>query len=120
MQNPKTIFKPSLLAISVSAVLLSGCLSSDNDNTPPVEAPPAVTGLTLEFVGRYSSGVFGESAAEITGYDAASRRAFVVNALEGSLNVLDMSDPSAPTLVDTLTVGDIADNAVVNLSLIHI
>lgn len=114
MQNPKTIFKPSLLAISVSAVLLSGCLSSDNDSTPPVEAPPAVTGLTLEFVGRYSSGVFGESAAEITGYDAASRRAFVVNALEGSLNVLDMSDPSTPTLIDTLTVGDIADNAVVN------
>jgi len=110
----KTMFRPSLMAISVSAVLMSGCLSSSNDNPPPVEVPPAVTGLTLEFVGRYSSGVFGESAAEITGYDSASRRAFVVNALEGSLNVLDMSDPSEPTLLDTLTVGDIADNAVVN------
>jgi DNA-binding beta-propeller fold protein YncE len=114
VQKPKNIFKPSLLAIGVSAVLLTGCLSSSNDNTPPPEAPPAVTGLTLEFVGRYSSGVFGESAAEITAYDSASRRAFVVNAQEGALNVLDLSDPSAPTLLDTLTVGGIADNAVVN------
>ena len=118
MFTPKTAFRPALLAISISAVLLSGCLSSDNDespvNSPEVEAPPVVTGLSLEFVGRYSSRVFGESAAEITGYDPASRRAFVVNAQEGSLNVLDMSDPAAPTLLDTLTVGDIANDAVVN------
>ncbi len=113
MKPSLSIFRPSLLAVSVSTILLSGCLSSDN-NSAPDAGTPAVTGLSLEYVGRYSSGVFGESAAEITGYDPASRRAFVVNALEGSLNVLDMSDPSAPTLLDTLTVGDIANNAVVN------
>lgn len=114
MKPSASIFRPSLLAVSVSAILLSGCLSSDDDSNAPKAETPAVTGLTLEYVGRYSSTVFGASAAEITGYDPASRRAFVVNAQEGSLNVLDMSDPSAPTLLDTLTVGDIADNAVVN------
>ncbi|MDO6441369.1 choice-of-anchor I family protein [Marinobacter sp. 2_MG-2023] len=114
MMRSSSIFRPSLLAVSVSTILLSGCLSSDSDSNTSDEATPAVTGLTLEYVGRYSSDVFGESAAEITGYDPASRRAFVVNANEGSLNVLDMNDPSAPTLLDTLTVEDVASNAVVN------
>ena len=69
MMRSSSIFRPSLLAVSVSTILLSGCLSSDSDNETSGEATPAVTGLTLEYVGRYSSTVFGESAAEITGYD---------------------------------------------------
>jgi len=111
---PKTShpFQLSLLALAVSAVLVSGCNSSDNDDDLAPEAQ--VTGLKLEFAGRYSTGQFDESAAEITAFDAASRRAFVVNALSGAVDVLDMSDPVNPAKIDTLTVADIADDAVVN------
>ncbi|MGX1201289.1 choice-of-anchor I family protein [Marinobacter sp. MBR-105] len=111
---PKTShpFRLSLLALAVSTVLVSGCNSSDNDDDPAPEAQ--VTGLKLEFAGRYSTGQFDESAAEITAFDAASRRAFVVNALSGAVDVLDMSDPANPAKIDTLTVADIAADAVVN------
>ena len=111
---PKTShpFQLSLLVLAVSAVLVSGCNSSDNDDDLAPEAQ--VTGLTLEFAGRYSTGQFDESAAEITAFDPASRRAFVVNALSGAVDVLDMSDPVNPAKIDTLTVADIAADAVVN------
>ena len=111
---PKTShpFQLSLLALAVSAALVSGCNSSDNDDDLAPEAQ--VTGLTLEFAGRYSTGQFDESAAEITAFDPASRRAFVVNALSGAVDVLDMSDPVNPAKIDTLTVADIAADAVVN------
>jgi len=111
---PKTShpFQLSLLVLAVSAVLVSGCNSSDNDDDLAPEAQ--VTGLTLEFAGRYSTGQFDESAAEITAFDPASRRAVVVNALSGAVDVLDMSDPVNPAKIDTLTVADIAADAVVN------
>lgn len=111
---PKTShpFQLSLFALAVSALLVSGCNSSDNDDDPAPEAQ--VTGLKLEFAGRYSTGQFDESTAEITAFDAASRRAFVVNALSGAVDVLDMSDPANPAKIDTLTVADIAADAVVN------
>ncbi len=38
----------------------------------------------------------------------------MVNALSGAVDVLDMSDPVNPAKIDTLTVADIAADAVVN------
>jgi hypothetical protein len=116
MELPRSVLGTAILA---SVVGLSGCLSSSDDNdsannigTPETE--PSITGLTLEYVGRYSSGVFDASAAEITAYDPASRRAFTVNAEAGALDVLDMNDPTMPSLLESATVEDIASGAVVN------
>jgi hypothetical protein len=53
-------------------------------------------GIGLTFLGRYSSGSFDESAAEITAYDAGSRRLFTVNAKTGTVDILDLSDPARP------------------------
>lgn len=96
----------SLITIGIASAMLSGCAaltpsSSDSD-------------LSLSFVGRYSTDVFGASAAEITAYDPASQRAFVVNAQAGNLTVLDLSNPANPKYVDTLTVSQVAPDAVVN------
>ena len=62
------------------------------------------TTIALTFAGRYSSGTFDESAAEIVTYDSATQQAFVVNANSGQVDVIDISSPSTPTKMDSLNV----------------
>lgn len=80
---------------------------------------PELTGLTLKFTGRYSSGEFKVSAAEIPAFDPVSKRGFVVNALAGAVDVLDLSNPSNPTKVGTLAATNIAAGVVVNSVAVH-
>ncbi|SFB86032.1 choice-of-anchor I family protein [Streptomyces aidingensis] len=65
-------------------------------------APRPGADLNLSFLGRYESGIFDEAAAEITAYDPDSRRIFVVSAVAGTVDVLDISDPSRPALAGRL------------------
>lgn len=106
---------PYVLA-ACSALTLSGC-GSDNDNdesaagASPVATPSSIS---LSLLGRYSTGQFDESAAEIPAYDAASERLFVVNAEKGMVDVLDMSDPAAPVFVSALDGGSVLAGGEVN------
>ena len=63
--------------------------------------------INLDFLGRYSTGVFDEGAAEITAYDPTTQRLFVVNADAGIIDVLDISDPSNPVIATTDGVEEI-------------
>lgn len=85
----RQLFCLSLVAVAA----LSACGGSDD------EAERSPVSLQLEKIGGYSSGLFLQSAAEIPAFDAASRRAFVVNAQSGKLDVLDLSDPKKPRKV---------------------
>lgn len=58
-------------------------------NAAPIELIP---------IGRYDSGIRGESAAEIVSYDPASARLFVTNAAMNRIDILDIADPADPTL----------------------
>ncbi|WP_279247349.1 choice-of-anchor I family protein [Candidatus Litorirhabdus singularis] len=60
--------------------------------------------ISLSLLGRYETGVFDESAAEIVDYDPATRMTFVVNANSGQIDVIDASSPSTPTLSLSLDV----------------
>ncbi len=60
--------------------------------------------IELTAIGTYETGVFDESAAEIVDYDPDSQRLFVVNANDASVDVLDASDPTELTLIDTIDV----------------
>lgn len=62
--------------------------------------PSNAIGLTA--IGTYETGVFDESAAEIVDYDPDSQRLFVVNANDASIDVLDASNPTELTLIDTI------------------
>lgn len=53
--------------------------------------------ITLTKIGEYRTGVFDDGAAEIVAFDAASQRLFVINANAGTVDVLDVSDPTTPT-----------------------
>ncbi|NEV64077.1 choice-of-anchor I family protein [Thiorhodococcus minor] len=66
--------------------------------------------VTLTPIGTYASGVFDEGAAEIVSYDPKTRRAFVVNANDATVDVLDISDPTAPTKIGAIDVGDVGSD----------
>jgi 2',3'-cyclic-nucleotide 2'-phosphodiesterase/3'-nucleotidase/5'-nucleotidase len=67
--------------------------------------------VTLEPVGSWSSGVFAEGAAEIAAFDPVTARLFVVNASISGLDVLDLSDPTAPTWVGFVDIGALGGQA---------
>jgi DNA-binding beta-propeller fold protein YncE len=73
--------------------------------------------VELRWLGTAATGAFGESAAEIVAQDPASQRLFVVNALSGQLDVVDVTDPSAPRFVGTVQVG--AEGEVANSVDVH-
>lgn len=104
-------FRMRLLSSAVLIVALAAC-GGGGDDDDDAEATPS--SLSLSLLGRYSSGQFDAAAAEITAFDAASRRGFVVNAQAGTLDVLDLRDPSTPVLLDAIDVSDIAAGATVN------
>lgn len=62
--------------------------------------------ITLEQIGRFETGVFGESAAEIVAYDRESEQLYVVNAKDKTVDILDISDPTSPQLVGVIVVSD--------------
>ncbi len=59
--------------------------------------------IQLEAIGTFATGVLGESAAEIPAYDSISQRLFVVNANSATLDVLNLSDPTNPNLLFSIS-----------------
>ncbi|HYQ34119.1 MAG TPA: choice-of-anchor I family protein [Lapillicoccus sp.] len=91
--------------LAVSAVLPLGAASAGLV-TDPVRSSAPGAALRLDPVGTYETGVFDESAAEIVEYYPAGQRLLVVNAAQARVEVLDASDPTAPTkLFDLQTTG---------------
>ena len=73
--------------------------------------------IELERIGRYSSGLFAVGAAEISAYDPFSRRLFLVNAANSSIDVLSLTDPTKPELkfsIDVTPYGDQANSVAVH------
>ncbi|GGA12180.1 esterase-like activity of phytase family protein [Okeania sp. KiyG1] len=76
-----------------------------------------MTDPQLRPLGTYETGIFDESAAEIPAYDPNTQRVFVVKANEAAIDVLDISDPTNPNLIDQIDVssfGAIANSVAVN------
>ncbi|MBU0690851.1 choice-of-anchor I family protein [bacterium] len=59
-------------------------------------AASSFAGLKLDLIGVYHTGVYGQSAAEISAYDAATQRLFFTNANIGEVEILDLHDPAHP------------------------
>lgn len=110
---------PRALALMMAATFITiplvacfgGGGGSDGGGGDTVKTP---TSIRLSTLGRYSTGIYEQSAAEIPAFDAASRRAFVVNAQSGKLDVLDLSTPASPSKIDEIDAGDIVVGAEVN------
>ncbi|HYO81641.1 MAG TPA: choice-of-anchor I family protein [Bryobacteraceae bacterium] len=67
--------------------------------------------LRLEKLGTHLTGVFNRGSAEISAYDAASRRLFVVNGDRRQIDVLDLDSPSQPRPVQAIRIDPAWGNA---------
>lgn len=73
--------------------------------------------IKLTELGKYTTGVFNQGAAEISAYDPASKRLFVVNAQAATIDILDLSDPTSPSKISQIAVGSfgaVANSVAVN------
>ncbi len=68
----------------------------------PVAAPTGSP--VLSAIGSYETGIFDESAAEITSYDPKSERLLLVNANTSTVDILSLSDPTSPILVNSIDI----------------
>lgn len=92
-----------LMASALSIGLLVAC-GGDGD----AEATPLA--LTLSKIGGFThSG--GLSSAEISAYDPASKRLFVVNGAQKTVDVLSLADPTAPVAVATIQAANLWPDA---------
>jgi hypothetical protein len=69
---------------------------------------PALTNaqpaIELSVLGRYSTGLFDAGASEIPAFDPQTQRAFVVNAADQAVDVLDLSDPGQPVKIAAIDI----------------
>jgi hypothetical protein len=75
---------------------------SGNDGSDGSDASGST--ISLSVLGRYSTGQFDESAAEIVSFDPATQFTFVVNAQSGQVDVIDSASPAAPVLQTSINV----------------
>lgn len=118
--NARFVVKKTLLGTMTLAAFLGLTACSDDDNSS-TSAPPLIKTnyhtVTFKPVGGYTHGQFAESASEINAFHPASKRSFVVNAQNGKVDVLDMSDVTKPKFVKSLDASDLG--GAVNSVAIH-
>ncbi len=117
------------MVLVFGAMLFAGCDDSDSDYDPakpsppqqqPVPQPPVEigeTGIRLSEAGTYATGFFDKSAAEIAAYCPSNQRLYVVNGAEAAIDVIDISNPSAParsTSIDIAPYGAAANSVAVS------
>ncbi|WP_417611418.1 choice-of-anchor I family protein [Owenweeksia hongkongensis] len=67
--------------------------------------------IDLSVIGTYKTGVFDDGAMEIAAYDATTQKVFAVNGSTGTIEVLDISDPTNITKTATIDVSPYGDHA---------
>jgi hypothetical protein len=100
--NLKKTLVYGVCSLSVLAALVA-CGGSDAVQQTPIT-------LELSKLGGFTH-QGGKESAEITAYDAASKKLFVVNGALASLDVLDLTNPAQPTLLKTITMSSLWDGA---------
>jgi 2',3'-cyclic-nucleotide 2'-phosphodiesterase / 3'-nucleotidase / 5'-nucleotidase len=91
-----TVLAAGLLACGIAAQALAA----------PAQRP---VGITLVPIGTYlavdadGKPLFDQSAAEIVAHDPSTQRLFVVNFAENAIDILNISDPRAPTRFGQIT-----------------
>lgn len=115
-----SLFRPSRVRTAVAASLigissLAACGGGDDD--APVEPTP--TTLSLARIGGYTDASLASplGAAEITAYDAGSKRVFVVNSVLATVDVIDLANPATPVRLTSIDIS--ALGASVNSVAVH-
>lgn len=86
---------------------------TDNDRV----LPTATNELKLELLTSFSTGIEGESSAEIVVFDPTTQYLFIVNSVANQIDIVDLSVPALPLLIDSIefdSVGFINSVAIYN------
>lgn len=109
------MFKKSFVALSLAAVLSacgSGSSSNEVQNSPVSQDGTVVQPeLSIEVVGRFASGIYGQSAAEIVQFHESSKSIFAIN---GALNRIEVI--SLAGLSDSPVAMPVADSSLPSLA----
>jgi hypothetical protein len=101
-----------------SGITLTGTTTStiyivDNDRLAPVPTNQ----IELNYIGSFDPSGANTSTCEIVAYDATSQRLFTTSAIAGFLDVINFTNPTAPTIVSSINMnsyGGITSVAVKN------
>ncbi|QYK04856.1 choice-of-anchor I family protein [Shewanella zhangzhouensis] len=92
----------SLLALALAS-LLAGCSTDGDDGAKGEPGAPGISGpegqpgqdavreLDIQVVGRFASGIYGKSAAEIVQFHKASAKVFAINAASNHIEVISLA-----------------------------
>jgi DNA-binding beta-propeller fold protein YncE len=94
-------------ALMAATLFMAACSDDDTKTTPEEPEPenPEVPEIkenasSFKSISEITL-VGGETAAEISTYDPATKKLFVVNAVSSAIDIIDMSNPSAPKKQET-------------------
>ncbi len=77
--------------------------------------------ISLDLLGTHRTGIFDDSAAEIPAYDPDSNRLFVTNGSTNQIDILDISNPSNPTALTSISLmGGGVNSVAVNNGLVAV
>ena len=76
--------------------------------------------IHLERAGTYKTGIFDESASEIPAYDRHTKRLFVVNSAQDSLDVFDLHDPANIQRIKQVPTGGNPNSVAVHRGLVAV
>lgn len=75
----------------------------------------AQSALNIHLVGRYESGIFGKSAAEIVDYSPITQSSYVVNAQSGMVDIVDLSTLSSSEVESQTTLNNLTKTASIDV-----
>ncbi|MBI3258270.1 MAG: esterase-like activity of phytase family protein [Ignavibacteriae bacterium] len=87
--------RSKLMCLSAFALIFLSFSSAYSQQFPP-------QGRTLQFLGRYSTGLYNQAAAEIASYDPATKTAYLSSAVAVRFDAVSLADPKNPVLTFTV------------------
>ena len=93
-------FSSRFFAVAVVATCVAAPAAADSSHWKRHKSRAP---LELSVLGTYSTGL-GEASSEIAAYDEQTRRVFVTNAVSKSVDIVDVSNPTAPTRIERIDV----------------
>ena len=101
------------VGVNISGTSTSTIYIIDNDDLAPVPSQE----IELNYIGSFDPSASNTSTCEIVVHDPASQRIFTTSAIAGFLDIINFSNPAAPTLVSSInmnTYGGVTSVAVKN------
>jgi hypothetical protein len=120
-------FGISLIAFAMTASLTGCSLEGDDGAAGPAGAAGAngaagapgatgptgaagqnaQTGVSTQAIGRFTTGTYGQAAAEITQYHSASKRIFLINGAANRIEILNAATLTSTAVTDALTANNL-------------